>query len=169
MIDIRQPHWLAAYTKPRFEKKALERLLEAGVEAYLPLQKRLKQWSDRKKWVEEPLLRSYIFVKITEKDYYRVLGIYGLVRYITFEGKAVPIPEYQIDLLKRLLGEQIEIETTDEEIKPRQPVEVVVGSLTGLKGEFVKHNGKKKVVIRLEHISHLLLITLPKGYVVKSQ
>ena len=33
-----------------------------GIESYLPLKKVLKQWSDRKKWVEEPLFRSYIFI-----------------------------------------------------------------------------------------------------------
>jgi transcriptional antiterminator RfaH len=168
MIDTRQPHWLAAYTKPRNEKKVLERLQEEGVEVYLPLQKILKKWSDRKKWVEEPLLRSYIFVKITDKEYAKVLKVFGVVRYVTFEGKPVPIPENQIDILRMLLGEHVELEVVEENIEPGQLVEVIAGQLSGLKGELVKHNGKKKVVIRLDHISHLLLITLPRGYIAKA-
>jgi transcriptional antiterminator RfaH len=168
MIDTRQPHWLAAYTKPRNEKKVLERLQEEGVEVYLPLQKILKKWSDRKKWVEEPLLRSYIFVKITDKEYAKVLKVFGVVRYVTFEGKPVPIPENQIDILRMLLGEHIELEVVEENIEPGQLVEVIAGQLSGLKGELVKHNGKKKVVIRLDHISHLLLIILPRGYIAKA-
>ena len=168
MINTRKPHWLAAYTKPRNEKKVLERLQNEEVEVYLPLQKRLKQWSDRKKWVEEPLLRSYIFVKVTDKEYSKVLQVNGVVRYVTFEGKPVPIPENQIDILRLLLGEQVEIEAVNENIEPGELVEVIAGQLSGLKGELVKHNGKKKVVIRIDHISHLLLVTLPKGFVVKS-
>ena len=67
MKDRTKPHWFAVYTKSRNEKKVYERLIDEGYEAYLPLQKRLKQWSDRKKWVEEPLLRSYVFVKINRE------------------------------------------------------------------------------------------------------
>lgn len=160
--------WYAAYTKPRNEKKALERLEAEGIEAYLPLQRRLKQWSDRKKMVEEPLFRSYIFVRITQKDYYNVLNTFGVVRYITFEGKAVPIPDNQIELIKNILEQDIEIETVEETLEPGTMVEVKFGSLIGLIGELLEHKGKQKVVVRLEHISHSLLVTLPSQYVAKA-
>ena len=169
MIDIRKPHWVAAYTKPRNEKKVLERLIQADVEAYLPLLRTIKQWSDRKKWVEEPLLRSYIFVRITEKQYYNVLGIYGMVRYVMFEGKAAPIPDKQIDALKMFMGLQFETEVTEEKLLPGQMVEIKGGKLAGFSGELIRHNGKRKVVVRLEHITHSILVTLPKGFVVKAQ
>ncbi|MBC8342565.1 MAG: UpxY family transcription antiterminator, partial [Bacteroidetes bacterium] len=68
------PKWYAAYTKSRNEKKVSERLSEQAVEHYLPLHKILKQWSDRKKWVEEPVFKSYIFIKIGLDDYYDVLN-----------------------------------------------------------------------------------------------
>ena len=70
-------NWYALYTKPRSEKKVLDRLLEQEIEAYLPLQKKLRQWKDRKKWVEVPLINSYIFVKIEHKDYFNVLDTVG--------------------------------------------------------------------------------------------
>ncbi|RPH34236.1 MAG: UpxY family transcription antiterminator [Bacteroidales bacterium] len=164
-IDAR---WYAAYTKPRNEKKVLERLEEAGIESYLPLQRRLKQWSDRKKMVEEPLFRSYIFVRITQKDYYNVLNTLGIVRYITFEGKAVPIPDNQINLIKNLLEQNVEVEAVEETLEPGAKVEVKFGSLIGLKGELVEHKGKQKVVVKIEHISHSLLVTLPAQYVTKA-
>lgn len=160
--------WYAAYTKPRNEKKVYERLLSAGIETYLPLQRKLKQWSDRKKMVEEPLFRSYIFVRITQKEYYNVLNTFGIVRYITFEGKAVPIPDKQIDQIKQLLEQDVEIEAVEEVITPGTIVEVRFGSLMGLNGELVEHQGKKKVVVKINHISHSLLVTLPSQYIVKA-
>ena len=169
VLDIRNPRWFAAYTKPRNEKKVYERLSEAGSETFLPLHKRMKQWSDRKKLVEEPLLRSYIFVRITEKEYFKVLNTFGVVRYVTFEGKAAPIPDNQIDILKLLVGEQVDIETTDEPIEPGEKIEVTIGPLRGLEGELVEHKGKSKVVVRLDHISHSLLVTLSKGYISKAR
>lgn len=169
MATTGNPRWYAAYTKPRNEKKVLERLTEAGIEAYLPLQKRLKQWSDRKKMVEEPIFRSYIFVRIEQKDYFNVLNTPGVVRYITFEGKAVPIPDKQIDQVKLLLEQKdIEVDVAEEPIKPGTMVEVTSGSMIGLVGELVELHGKKRVVVRLDHISHSLLVTLPANYITKA-
>lgn len=169
MLDIRQPRWLAAYTKPRNEKKVYQRLVDAGIETFLPLQKRMKQWSDRKKLVEEPLLRSYIFVRITEKDYFRVLGTPGVVRYVSFEGKAAPIPDRQIDTLKMLIGEQVDIEVLEQDIAPGEKVEIEMGTMRGFEGELVRIAGENKVVIRIEHVTHSLLVTLPSHYVVKKR
>ncbi|MDV7400146.1 transcription termination/antitermination NusG family protein, partial [Arthrospira platensis SPKY1] len=70
----KEAKWMAVYTKPRCEKKAFERLSKReDLELYLPVQKRLKQWSDRKKWVEEVVLPSYLFIKCTEKQRYDIL------------------------------------------------------------------------------------------------
>lgn len=168
MLDIRTPRWFAAYTKPKNEKKVLERLTANGIEAYLPLQKSLKQWSDRKKLVEEPVIRSYIFVRITEKDYYKVLNTVGVIRYVTFEGKAAPIPNKQIEILRLLLEQNFAIEAVDEQLQPGEMVEIRMGTLMGITGELVEHKGTKKVIIRIDHISHSLLVTLPKEYVSKA-
>ena len=168
MKDTKESHWFAAYTKSRNEKKVYERLIDEGYEAYLPLQKRLKQWSDRKKWIEEPLLRSYVFVKITERDYHNVLNISGLVCFVSFEGKAAPIPEKQIDVLRMLLGEQLEIEAIEENMKPGDLVDIQIGSMMGFSGELVRHKGKSKVIIQIDHVSHKLLVTLPANHIVKS-
>jgi len=71
--------WYAVYTKSRTEKKLTGRLNEKGIESYLPLRKTLKQWSDRKKIVEEPLISSYVFVNIQNSRYYDVLNTQGAV------------------------------------------------------------------------------------------
>lgn len=159
--------WYAAYTKPRNEKKVYSRLAERGIDVFLPLQKKIKQWSDRKKLVEEPLFRSYIFVRISQKDYYSVLNTAGIVRYVTFGGKAAPIPDRQIEQVKQLLVQDVEIEPIDETLELGTMVEVKFGGLMGIVGELVDHAGKKKVIIRIDHVSHSLLVTLPTGYIAR--
>lgn len=160
--------WFAVYTKPRNEKKVYQRLTEKGVEAFLPLQKKLKQWSDRKKLVEEPLFNSYIFVRVCPRNYYEVLNTPGIVRYVTFGGRAAAIPERQIEQVKQLLVQDIELETVAGEFEVGTMVEVRFGGLKGVTGEIVEHSGKKKVLIRIDHISHSLLVSLPAEYVVKA-
>jgi len=156
--------WYALYTKSRNEKKAFESLTSAGIEAYLPLIKTLKQWSDRKKWVEEPLFRSYIFVHIDKSEYFKVLNIIGIVRYITFEGKAVPIPENQIQAIKQYVGNDFEPLDDIKDFNVGDKVEVIKGSLMGLQGRLISIKNKQKVKIEIDAISQSVYLSVPKSF-----
>ena len=155
--------WYAVYVKSRAEKKVALEFDYEGVSYYLPLAKRLKQWSDRKKWVEEPLFRSYIFVNIEQKDYYKVLQVPGTVKYITFEGHAVPIPETQINAIKYYLEENDPENLDDSKWQKGIKIEIISGSMTGLKGELIEVRGKKTVKVEIEAIGSTLLIHVPKS------
>ncbi len=158
---IENKKWYAIYTKSRAEKKINQLLCDKGIETYLPLQKRLKQWSDRKKWVEEPLFRSYIFVKVSEAEFLEVQKTAGVVCFITFERKKVPIPENQIETVKQLLKNNIELEQTTEKFNINDNVKIISGNLTGIQGKLVEYKGKKKVLISIDSISQGLIINVP--------
>jgi len=155
--------WFAIYVKSKNEKKVASRLEEQQIEHYLPLVRILKQWTDRKKWVEEPLFRSYIFVHINQSQYFKVLQIIGVVRYITFESKAVPVPSQQIEAIKIYLNES-EPESIDESdwIKG-QLVEIISGSMRGLTGQLMEFKGKHKVSIRIDAVNRYILVQIPKN------
>jgi transcriptional antiterminator RfaH len=154
-------NWFAIYTHPRAEKKIHSELLKKGIDAYLPLQRTLKFWSDRKKWVEEPLFKSYIFVHISDVQYFEVLNTPGIVRYVTFEGKAVPIPDKQIDAIRYYLSTEDEPVEIHPEIAPGQAVEILKGPLRGLRGELVEISGKHKVKVEISAIGQSILVTVP--------
>lgn len=157
--------WYAVYTRPRFEKKVFNRLEEQGIQAYLPLQKKLKQWSDRKKWVEQPLFTSYVFVKIDRRDYDRVLKTDGVVAYVSFEGKAAKIRQEEIDTLKLLVDSNVDLENIDKRIKPGENVVVTEGALKDLQGELVRINKQKKFIIRIHSLHQNLLVEVPGAFV----
>ena len=96
--------WHVLYTKPRHEVKALERLVQSGLEVYCPMKTTLKQWSDRKKKVSEPLLPSYIFIKITEKKRSTPLTDPSVLNYIFWLGKPAIIKDAEIDTLKGIIS-----------------------------------------------------------------
>lgn len=155
--------WFAVYVKSRTEKKTATQFQQLGIEYFLPLIKELRQWSDRKKWVEAPLFRSYIFVHIEQIDYYKVLQVNSVTRYITFEGKAVSIPFQQIVAIKYYLSEK-EPETADDlNWKKGKKVEIISGSLAGLTGELVKVNGKNKISVEIEAVGKTILIETKKN------
>ncbi|MFK5855517.1 MAG: UpxY family transcription antiterminator [Bacteroidota bacterium] len=155
--------WYAVYVKSRAEKKVAVEFEFDSIDYYLPLVKRLKQWSDRKKWIEEPLFRSYIFVNIEQKDYYKVLQVPGTVKYITFEGHAVPIPEAQINAIKYYLEENDPENIDSSKWQKGIKVEVITGSMMGLIGELIEIRGKNKVKVEIEAIGSTLVINVPKS------
>ena len=157
--------WHALYTRSRTEKKVAERLIKEGIESYVPLRKVLHQWSDRKKWVEEPLIRSYVFVKIFPEQYYQALNIPGAVRYIFFSGKAASIPDRQIEILKIIAGGSTDAVAVPDTIKAGTPVKVIAGPLIGLTGEMIRKSGRNNVIVRIDHLEQVVMLTIPPYFI----
>ena len=141
--------WYAVYTNSRAEKRVSDRINEMGIETFLPLQKTLRQWSDRKKLVEKPLISSYVFVKAVPKEFFPIRTIDGVVKFIMIQGKPVAIPEQQITNLRILCGSDAKVRLSGDVYAEGDKVEVIVGSLTGLQGELIRVGRKHKVVIRI--------------------
>lgn len=168
MSTLISKSWYAVYTKSRAEKKVQLELEYQGIEHFLPLQKRLRQWSDRKKWVETPLISGYIFVNITLAEYDKVLRTNGVVSYVRFEGKAAQIPEDQIETIKHLLRQsEIEVNISQENFKTGDSIEVIGGPLIGIRGTLVSFKGKKRVALQLKQLNLSFLIDLPLNEIKK--
>ncbi len=156
-------NWYAIRVKSRTEKKVNADLFDQGIDSYLPLQRRLRIWSDRKKWVEMPLISGYVFVHISRKEYEVVLRTMNVVCYIFFQGRAAIIRDQDILTLKRMLGQsELELEITFEEFKPGQMVEVVAGPLCGVIGELIEFKGKNKVALRIDPLGYTVLVEAPE-------
>ena len=148
--------WYAVYTAPRAEKKVAERFTEASIEYYLPLKTVRRQWSDRIKKVEVPVINGYIFVRITPKQVQEVLQVFGAISFVRMnrENNApAAIPDEQIRQLRFMCDYSDEsVDISMENIKPGEKVIVVKGNMTGLMGELVRIDGKHKVLIRIDHL-----------------
>jgi Transcription antiterminator len=98
-------HWYAAYTKSNFEKKVYDNLILKGFEAYCPLQKHISLWSDRKKIIWKPVLRSYVLVKSGVRDFEEIKCANGIVNFVYYNGKPGVIRDEEIQLMKRFLDD----------------------------------------------------------------
>jgi transcription antitermination factor NusG len=161
MKQAEEKAWYAVYTTPRAEKKVCDRLQARGIVVYLPLQRKLRQWSDRKKWVEVPLLPSYLFVNVADQQQIAVLKEQGVIKFVCQDGRPAQVREADIDWLRRLLKTGVEIELTSETLQPGDIVEVQNGFLAGFRGELVEYKGEKRVVLQLHYVGQSMLITIP--------
>ena len=146
--------WYAIYTRANSEKKLLDDLQENNIECYLPMRKVLKIWSDRKKWVEEPLFRCYIFVRVSYKEFFTALNTAGAVCYVSFGGKAQAIPNVQVNNIKTFLAQSDhDVTVSHERIQKGVNVEVLHGSLKGIKGEVINIFGQARLLIRIDSMN----------------
>ena len=152
--------WFALYTKARAEKRVYEELQQKGIEAYLPMRKELRQWSDRKKWIETPIISSYIFVHIHKEDYRRVFESRGVVSYVCNKGKAVVIPAREIKAMQRAVESNLTFNLELSTIRKGQTLTITSGPLKGITGEIVDVQGTKRLYLRISHIGYTLVVTL---------
>jgi len=166
ILEKQNYHWYAIYTRANGEKKLFDNLQGKNIECYLPTRKVLKVWSDRKKWVDEPLFKCYIFVKVSYKEFFNVLNTPGAVCYISFGGRAQSIPESQITNIKSFLHQcDREVTLTYERIQKGVFVEVLHGSLKGIKGEVAYVYGQMRLLIRIESMNCSLYANISRDEV----
>ena len=152
--------WFALYTKARAEKKVHEDLQQKGVEVYLPMRKELRQWSDRKKWIDVPVISSYIFVHIQMDDYRRVFESKGVVSYVSYKGKAVVIPDREIEAMRRTVESNLTFNVETSAIRKGQTITIASGPLKGVTGEVLEVQGARKLFLRISHIGYTLVVNL---------
>ena len=113
--------------------------------------------------VDEPLFSSYVFVHITEKEHLPVLRTPGVVRFITFEGKKVPVRDVQIEAIRKFCetGEEMLLDETDYTVGKK--VRVIRGGLKGLEGRLTEVLGRQRVKIELDAIRQTIFVKIPMG------
>ena len=154
-------YWFAVRTFFRREKHVKKLLMQKDIHAWLPLQERTRVYTRKIRKVQIPLITQYVFVEIHPDDHAKVLQTEGVIEFVKPSGDIMPIPENEINLLKRVTGEEIEAELEEGKITKGDRVEIIGGELTGLKGHMIEERGKNKVAINLEHFFHTLLMEIP--------
>ncbi len=152
--------WYALYTKSRAEKKVAEELNRLGITNYLPIKRELRQWSDRKKWVEVPAISSYIFIHIPLDRYRDVFQVNGIVAYVSYKGKAVTIPDHEMQAMKQTIDNKIAFNVEATNIKKGEEVTITSGPLKGIKGIVQSVQGTKKLYLNISNIGYTLVVDL---------
>ncbi len=159
-------HWYAMYTKPRSEFAASRQISAEGVEFYLPTVTVIRQWSDRKKKVTEPLFKSYVFVYCNEKERLNIVQKDAIVKTVSFQGKPSIIPDWEIESLRKTLERTNEFDLSD---KPKigEKVRVVEGPFKGVIGTvYEDENRERYLAVTIELLKRSVVVHLPAENVV---
>ena len=155
--------WIAVYTKSRHEKVVIQELENKNIEAYCPIFKERRQWSDRKRWVEFPLFRSYVFAKIELKNSIYILQTMGVHHIIKFQGNISIIPDEIIQNIKSMIDGGLTVEQVEYFVKGDEVI-VVDGPLKGMDGIVVKIKNENKLVLKVAAIQQAIAVQIHPGY-----
>src|SRR5262245_7538924 len=129
---MNEKKWFALYTRARSEKKVSEILTRKKIENYCPINKVVKQWSDRKKIVYEPLFASYVFVRISESDITFLKRTQGVINFVYWLGKPAVIRDSEIESIKDFLSGHMNVKLERAPISINDKVQVLSGPLMEL-------------------------------------
>ena len=152
--------WFAIHTKYKCEKYVAKQLQAKGLEAYVPLLKKTKMYVRKVKTYEIPLITCYVFVRIDSDERVKVLQTQYVHGFVDIGGRVTAIPDEEIELMKRVVGEIEEVSATPFTWENGDPVEVISGNLTGLVGKIVDRRGKREFLVELETLGYQLNVQI---------
>ena len=159
----KKENWKVVYVASRQEKKVFERLQKQEIACFLPLAKKLRQWSDRKKWVEFPLFNGYLFVKPSSLQRDKVLEDNGVVAYVRYNGDDAVIQDKEIETIKSILNSGYSLETINipEDFEVGNQVLVNEGPLKGSIVDIIRRNSQEYFLVSFDTLGQSIKVELP--------
>ncbi|MHA4846785.1 UpxY family transcription antiterminator [Flavitalea antarctica] len=154
--------WFAIYTRHRWEKKVFQLLEEKGIQTYCPLNRIQRKWSDRLKTVEEPLFKSYVFVKVNEDEKTAVRMTNGVVNFVYWLGKPAVVKDREIDTIKKFLNDHDNVEVEQFELLPNKKVQINSGVFMDKEATVISVS-KNKVRVVIESLGFALIAKIDRS------
>lgn len=153
--------WYLIYTKPRHEKKVHTRLSEINIKTFLPTRKVLRTWHDRKRYIDEPLFPSYLFIYLKDmQSYYEGIDTDGSLYYVRTGKEMARVSESLVESIKLVTNKAKDLEVSDVRFQAGRRLIIKEGPLTGLECEVVQQNNAQKILLRVELLQRNILLSL---------
>ena len=160
--------WYALYTRPRWEKKVNKLLEQKGIESYCPLNKVRRKWSDRMKTVEEPLFKSYVFVKIEDAGRTEVRMTDGVINFVYWDGKPAIVKDKEIQIIRHFLDEYENVQLESMHLKADQRVRIIAGPMMDQEGKILEV-GHKLAKVAIDSLGCILVASIDKNKLISAQ
>ncbi|HNW98737.1 MAG TPA: UpxY family transcription antiterminator [Bacteroidales bacterium] len=161
-------NWYVLTTRSRHEKKCEQLLIKQGFEVFLPLQKVMRKWSDRKKIVEIPLFSGYIFIRYDESKRFQVLNTPGIVRFLRYNNADATISDTQVKAIDIAIKEiPDKLYVIEQNFSEGEEICIKSGPFKGFYGKVINYNNNRKIMISIDSIGKSLLIETSKTLIEK--
>jgi transcription antitermination factor NusG len=157
-----QVHWYAIYTCANHERKIADQLANRGIEHFLPQYESVRRWKDRKVRLQVPLFPGYLFVHLALQNRVGVLQVPGVVRFVGFDGRAIPVSEEDLARVREFFKQGLRAEPHPFLTVGRR-VRVERGPLAGMQGILVRRKNKVRFVVSVELIMRSVSVEMDEA------
>jgi len=150
--EFYEPHWYAAYTCAKHEKRVAEQFTERALENFLPHYESVRRWKDRRMKLQLPLFPGYVFVRLALRHRLRALETPSVVRLVGFNGRPTALPDKEMEALRACVAAGLAAEPHGYLTVGRR-VRIKTGPLAELEGVLIRKKNMFRVVLSLDLIA----------------
>jgi transcription antitermination factor NusG len=154
--------WYAVWTRSRHEQVVRDQLERKGFDVFLPTVARWSRWKDRKKKIDWPLFPGYCFARFDGRERLPILTCTGVVRIVSFDGEPAPVPELEIDGIRRLVTSELQYDPCPF-VREGMVVEVTHGPLAGVIGRLVRKGAHARLILSVDLIGQAVSVEVDAG------
>jgi transcription termination/antitermination protein NusG len=159
--------WYAIFVLSNAEFVVEDALRTHGIDVYLPTWTEVTTWSDRKKKVQRPLFRGYLFARCDAGQLQHIPHIAGVIQILPSNLKPQPVDDADIDNVRRTMKLPF----------PAKPCEYVTGDavlidsgpLAGVKGIVRRTKNGTSVVVKIELLQRAVSVEIESRDLVKEK
>jgi transcription antitermination factor NusG len=157
--------WIAAQVRSKSEFAVCSKLRDKGYETFLPTYLSVRQWSDRKKVTEQPLISGYVFVKmVPDEAHGPVVTTDGVTRLVGYGGRAGTIEDWEIESLRKASASSLKAEPW-EYMKEGAKVRITGGALAGAVGTVLQARNKLLLVLSVHMLNRSVAVHIDRAWV----
>jgi transcription antitermination factor NusG len=157
--------WYALTVKHQHEKTIEAALVYKGFEAFSPMYRSRRQWSDRTKEIELPLFSGYIFCRFPYGAKARVLNTPAVSHVVAFGGRPAAVADADIEAIRAIVNSELPVRPWPH-LKPGDRVRVERGPLRGVEGVLVQEKNARELVVSVELLQRSIAVQVDATSVV---
>jgi transcription antitermination factor NusG len=157
--------WYALAVKHQHERAIEAALVYKGFEAFSPMYRSRRQWSDRTKEIDVPLFSGYVFCRFSQEAKARVLNTPAISRVVEFGGRPAPVADADIEAIRAIVTARAPVRPWPH-LKPGDRVRVERGPLRGVEGVLLRGRDAVELIVSVELLQRSVAVRVDAASVV---
>jgi transcription antitermination factor NusG len=156
--------WYALQVWVRKESLIAAQLEGQGFECFLPKYKSLREWSDRKKEVEQPLFPGYVFCRFDYAQRRPVVVTPGVLQVVGYGRTPLAVEDREIEAIQTAVASGVQSQPWPY-LEVGEKVRIHTGKLSGLEGILINFKGHHRVVLSVTLLQRSVALEVDLGWI----
>jgi transcription antitermination factor NusG len=156
--------WYALYVCSHREKAVLDGLAHRDYQAFLPLYRTRRRWSDRYQDLDLPLFPGYVFCRLDLSNRLPVLMVPGVTRIVGLGKRPIPVDPDEIAAIQAAVSSGLLLQPWPF-LKVGQAVAIEEGPLRNVRGILSEVHGEHHLIVSVSLLQRSVAVSMPRRWI----